>query len=92
MKEHVKILKLNWNELHVQSREEICFGAAISKRLSGQRWEELELGIQMLLADSLKRRSRGKCRLGGEGRSNPRKSGGWTHFQRCQPPKRRSIY
>ena len=65
MKKYCTILKLNWNELHVQSREEICFGAAISKELAGKSWVELEMWIQLLLADSLKRRSGGRLQLDG---------------------------
>lgn len=67
------ILKLNWNEQHVQSREEFCLGAGIAEKLACKRWEELELWIQLSLADSIKRRSRGRLELGGEGWNTPLK-------------------
>ncbi len=51
--------------MHVQSREEICFGAAISKKLAGKQWGELEQWIQLLLVDSLKLRSKGRLELDG---------------------------
>ena len=60
-----KVLKMNWDCLHVQSREEICNGAAISKRLACRQWKELDLWIQLLLADSYATRSRGRLQLGG---------------------------
>jgi hypothetical protein len=66
MKTRIRILKLNWNELHVQSREEICWGAMISEKLASVRWEEFESWVRMLLADSMERRSRGKVTLTGE--------------------------
>lgn len=65
MKKNITILKLNWNQLHIQSREEICHGAAMSERLADRAWNELELWTQMLLADSLEKRSKGKLWLCG---------------------------
>lgn len=66
MKEPTTILRLNWNQLHIQSREALCTGAAISKESANLRWEVLELWIQLLLTDSLNRRSSGKLELGNE--------------------------
>jgi hypothetical protein len=56
-------LKLNWNQLSVQSRKEICWGATISQKLSKKPWGELEPWIQILLTDSIERRSKKKVTL-----------------------------
>ena len=56
-------LKLSWNKLHVLSREEICLGANISKKMAHKPWEELEQWLQMQLADSIALRSKGKNQL-----------------------------
>ena len=50
-------MKLNWNDLHLQSREEICRGACVSMNLASKSWEELEPWLQELLAFSLGQRT-----------------------------------
>ncbi len=70
MKKPTEVLKMNWNRMHIQSRQDICLGAMISEKLAAEPWEKLEPWIQMHLADSMERRSRGKVQLGGEEKIN----------------------
>jgi len=57
-------MKLHWNKLHLQSREEICLGACVSMRLADKSWAELEPWLQELLASSVAQRSSGRIELG----------------------------
>lgn len=50
-------LKLNWNEMHVQSHRTICWFACLSESVGAKSWEELEVWVQMLLADYVAGRS-----------------------------------
>jgi hypothetical protein len=56
-------MKLNWDKLDVQSREEICWGACISEKLTSKSWKELDEWLRVLLADSIEKRSKGKLQL-----------------------------
>jgi len=58
-------LKLNWNKLHILSREEICLGANASQKMARKSWGELDRWIQVLLEYSTKLRSKGKIQLCG---------------------------
>lgn len=58
-------MKLRWNQLHVQSREEICWGAGVSEKLASKSWEDMEEWLQMLLNVSVERRSKAKLELCG---------------------------
>ena len=57
-------MELNWNNLHLQSREEICIGACVSVKLARALWEELEPWLQGMLASSIEKRSLGRVSLG----------------------------
>ncbi|MEP6663522.1 MAG: hypothetical protein ABJC04_07635, partial [Verrucomicrobiota bacterium] len=57
-------LKLKWDELNVQSREEFCQGACVVTKLASKRWHEIESWLQFSLADSIQRRSKGRLQLG----------------------------
>ena len=50
--------------MRVIGREEICYGACISQKLAVKSWEELDEWLQLMLSDSLERRSKGKLQLG----------------------------
>ena len=56
-------LKISWNKLHLQSRQEFCSGACISEHLAGKSWNELDKWLQVLLVDSIERRTKGKVQL-----------------------------
>lgn len=56
-------MKLNWNNLHRQSREEICLGACVSVKLASKSWAELEPWLQTLLAFSIGQRTLGRVAL-----------------------------
>src|ERR1019366_5333252 len=56
-------MNLSWNRLHVQSRKEFCRGACISEKLADKSWQELDKWLQVLLAYSLKLRTRGNVKL-----------------------------
>jgi hypothetical protein len=58
-------LKLNWNKLHIQSRQEICLGACVSEKMARKSWEELDRWLQALLEYSTELRSKGKIQLCG---------------------------
>lgn len=58
-------LKLNWNMLHVMSRQEICFGANVAEKMANKTWEELDPWLQSLLDNSTELRSKGRIRLCG---------------------------
>ncbi|MBF8253347.1 MAG: hypothetical protein HW373_42 [Deltaproteobacteria bacterium] len=60
------ILPMNWNEMHVGAREEICLGAGIAERIARQPWEGLETWLQFLLAESMLLRTHGRVALKGE--------------------------
>jgi hypothetical protein len=57
---------MNWNQLHLQARQEICHGAGIAEKFAGKTWEELESWMKELLADSFNRRTGGKAELTGQ--------------------------
>lgn len=57
-------MKLNWNNLHLQSREGICIGACVSTKLASKSWEDLEPWLHELLASSMHQRSMGRVELG----------------------------
>jgi hypothetical protein len=59
-------VNMNWNQLHLQSRQEICHGAGISEKIADKTWEELESWMKELLADSFSRRTCGKAELTGQ--------------------------
>lgn len=63
-KRNMQPLKLDWDSLTIQSREEFCQGACVFTKLSAKKWRELEPWLQYLLADSIHRRSKGRLRLG----------------------------
>jgi len=54
---HRPALKMNWNDMHIQSRRAICWNACLSEFFGVKRWEELEEWVQMLLADYVASRS-----------------------------------
>lgn len=54
---------MNWNDLHLLSREEVCSGACVSTKFATKSWDELELWLQILLADSVKLRSMERLEL-----------------------------
>lgn len=56
-------LVLRWDSLHDQSRLELCVGAGLSESLAGQPWKRIALWLRVLLAESLRARSRGQCEL-----------------------------
>ena len=56
---------LNWNKVHVQCRQEICFGANVSEKMADKSWEELDLWLQLQLADSVEMRWKGRIQLRG---------------------------
>ncbi len=56
-------MKLHWNKLHLQSREEICIGASVSLKLASKSWEELEPWLRELLVFSVGQRSMGRVEL-----------------------------
>ena len=57
-------MELNWNNLHHQSREEICLGACVSVKLASKSWDELEPWLQELLIFSFGQRTLGRVGLG----------------------------
>lgn len=57
-------MELNWNNLHLQSREEICVGARVSVKLANAPWDELEPWLQGVLASSVEERTLGRISLG----------------------------
>ena len=57
------ILKLEWNQLHIQSRQELCFGACMYEALASKPWDELEEWIQMLIVDSVASRTSRRVEL-----------------------------
>jgi hypothetical protein len=54
---HRPALKMNWNEMHVQSRREICRMSCMSESFASKPWESLEKWVQMLLTDAIALRS-----------------------------------
>lgn len=54
---HRPALKMSWNEMHIQSREAICWSACLSESLGTKPWENLDKWVQMLLADYVAGRS-----------------------------------
>ena len=58
-------MKLNWNKLHIQSRQEICFGACVSGKMADNPWEELDPWLHVLLAYSTELRSKGRIQMCG---------------------------
>ena len=56
---------LNWNKLHIQCRQEICFGAGVREKMAEKSWEELDRWLQMMLKDSVELRWKGRIRLRG---------------------------
>jgi len=50
-------LKMNWNEMHIQSRQAICWSACLSESFAAKRWEKLGEWVQALLADYVAGRS-----------------------------------
>ncbi len=66
-------MKLNWNNLHLLSREEICIGACVSLRLASKPWEEVEPWLRELLALSFGQRTLGRAAFtdGASGLSAP---------------------
>ena len=58
-----KPVPLDWNNLHVQSREEILSGAGMQTKLATKKWSELDTWVQELLKDSLERRSKGRAKI-----------------------------
>lgn len=63
---HRAILPMNWNRMHILSREEICFGAAVSVKPAREQWEQLEPWLQFLLAESTLIRTRGRVAVRGD--------------------------
>lgn len=61
----LRVLKLNWNKLHIQSRQEICLGACVSEKMACKSWEELDRWLQSLLEYSTESRSKGRIQLCG---------------------------
>jgi len=58
-----KPVLLDWDNLHIQSREEILQGAGMQTKLAGKRWADLDPWIQETLRDSLGKRSGGKAKV-----------------------------
>jgi len=58
-----KSVPLNWDDLHIQSREEILSGAGMQTELAAKKWADLDTWVQGLLKDSLTRRSKGKAKI-----------------------------
>ena len=58
-------MKLNWNKLHIQSRQEICFGACMPEKMADKTWEELDPWLHSLLTYSTELRSKGRIQLCG---------------------------
>jgi len=58
-------MKLNWNKLHIQSRQEICLGACVSEKMAEKSWTELDKWLQVLLEYSTELRSKGIIQLCG---------------------------
>jgi hypothetical protein len=58
-------MKLCWNKLHIQSRQEICFGASVAEKMADKSWEELDGWLQVLLEYSTELRSKGRIQLCG---------------------------
>jgi hypothetical protein len=58
-------MKLNWNKLHIQSRQEICFGANVSEKMADKSWEKLDRWLQVLLEYSVKLRWKQRIQLCG---------------------------
>jgi hypothetical protein len=54
---HRPALKMNWNEMHIQSRQVICWNACLSESFANKPWEKLGKWVQMLLADYVAGRS-----------------------------------
>jgi hypothetical protein len=55
-------LSLEWDNLHLQSREEIASGAGM-RNIAANKWDDIEPWMQQALADSISKRSKGKSTL-----------------------------
>jgi hypothetical protein len=56
---------LNWNKLHIQCRQEICFGANISENMAENSWEKMDRWLQVQLEFSVEFRWKGRIQLCG---------------------------
>ena len=54
---HRPAMKMSWNEMHIQSREAICWSACLSESFGTKLWEELEEWVRVMLADYIASRS-----------------------------------
>ena len=59
----MKTTILAWDRLHLQSREEICRGAAVVLSVANQKWHDIEPWLRGLLEDSMAKRSWGRAQL-----------------------------
>ena len=57
-------INLKWDSIDQQSREEILSGACLNSRFAYYEWCELEMWIQEIVLDSLKRRSHNTVTVG----------------------------
>lgn len=50
-------MTINWDNLHLDSRREICSGAAVNIEVAQMPWSDIDLWLQLLLSDSISRRT-----------------------------------
>ena len=53
------MLKLRWNTLHKQTREEILLNACIQERFQHYEWEEIDDWLKALIIENMELRSKG---------------------------------
>jgi len=58
-----EMLKLEWDQMNVQSRQYLCEAAGISVKLARKTWWQLEKWLQTLLREQLENRSKKKVTL-----------------------------
>jgi prophage tail gpP-like protein len=57
-------LVMDWNELSVPAREEICQGAGFQLHIAARPWAEIDEWARSLLSESIERRTNGQTILG----------------------------
>ena len=50
-----EMLALSWNNLHVLSREYICWHAAVNLSIAQHSWEDIDDWLKYILKDTLER-------------------------------------
>ena len=56
-------MKLNWDNLHFQTREEILLNACINTKLAHYDWDEIDIWLQEIINKNLLLRSGGLVNL-----------------------------